>query len=282
MERAADLHTHSTASDGLLAPADLVRQAHRQGLSVLALTDHDTTLGLAEALAEGQRLGLRLVPGIELSASVDVGQVHVLGYCIATDAPELLETLARLRAARLTRAERILTRLRDLGLEVPAKTIVPSKDGAAIGRPHIARALVAAGYVSSVGEAFERLLGEGRPAYVASERLAPADAVALIRRASGLPVLAHPLSSPDFLERLPELISAGLGGLEVYYGEYTATQQQMLRAVADEHGLLATGGSDYHGPRFKEGRNLGSVALPDDVLVRFLAWCDGHGAHGAL
>jgi 3',5'-nucleoside bisphosphate phosphatase len=275
MERVADLHTHSTASDGLLAPADLLQQAHRQGLSVLALTDHDTTLGVPEALAEGERLGIRVIPGIELSTDVEVGQVHMLGYAVDPHDRVLGETLAHLRAARLTRAARILERLHELGIDLPHESIEPVAEDASVGRPHIARAMIAAGYVGSVAEAFDLYLGEGRPAYLASEKLVPEDAIALVRRAGGLPVLAHPFSSPEFPERLPALVAAGLGGLEVYYGEYTPAQRTLLRALADEHGLLATGGSDYHGPRFKEGRDLGSVAIPGDVLERFLAWCDG-------
>lgn len=267
----ADLHTHSNASDGIHAPADLLRQASRRGLSVLALTDHDTTLGLAAAAAEARLLRITFVPGIELSTDVERGEIHVLGYGIDPDATELQSTLERLRRSRETRAARILDRLRRLGIDLPDESIQPAEPGASIGRPHIAMALIAAGQASSVSDAFDRFLGQGKPAYVASERLKPADAVRLIRSAGGLPVLAHPFSSPGFPHTLPDLIAAGLGGLEVYYGEYDDDRRRVLADIAARHDLIATGGSDYHGEGFKEGRGLGSVDVPTEALRRFLS-----------
>ncbi|MDQ2683818.1 MAG: PHP domain-containing protein, partial [Chloroflexota bacterium] len=166
----ADLHTHSTASDGTLAPADLVRQAHRRGLPVIALTDHDSTAGLAEAMATGAEIGVRVIPGIELSTNVSAGEVHMLGYGIDPANETLQRALAGYRQARVERARRIIERLREEGVHLSADDILATADHASIGRPHIARAMIEAGYVSSVSEAFDRYIGNGKPAYVESER----------------------------------------------------------------------------------------------------------------
>jgi predicted metal-dependent phosphoesterase TrpH len=270
----ADFHTHSTASDGNLAPADLVRQASERGLSIFALTDHDTTLGLPDALASGERIGLRVIPGIELSTDVLSGEIHILGYGIDPMSDELQTTIARLREASLLRIHRIVARLDELGYPLPEGSVRPSGEGASIGRPHVARAMIAAGYVSSVAEAFDRFLGRDRPAYVKRERQQPAEAVELVRRAGGLPVLAHPLSVAGLDAALPELIDAGLAGLEAYYGEYTSEQRLAIARLADERGLLATGGSDYHGEGFRAGRELGGVTIPAPTIARFLAALD--------
>lgn len=269
--RRADLHTHSTASDGNLAPADLVRQASERGLSILALTDHDTTLGLADACRAGELRGVYVIRGIELSTDVPSGEIHILGYGIDPAHDELQSTIARLRDASLSRIDRMVARLAELGYRLPEGSVHPSADGASIGRPHVARAMIAAGYVASVGEAFDRFLGRGQPAYIKRERQQPAEAVALVRRAGGLPVLAHPGTVAELDVALPELINAGLAGLECYYGEYTDDQRRALAAVATQHGLLATGGSDYHGEGFRAGRELGGVDIPQAGLDRFLA-----------
>lgn len=272
----ADLHTHSTASDGTLAPAVLVRQASRRGLTILALTDHDTTSGLAEAIATGAALGMRVIPGIELSTAVSAGEVHILGYGIDPQNQTLQQALTRYRQARRERAERIIARLHELGVDLPEGSVQASDNAASIGRPHIARAMIAAGYVQSVSEAFDRFLGNDKPAYIASERKpTPEEAIQLIRAASGLPVHAHPYTSDAFPESLPALARAGLAGIEVYYAEYTSEQRGVLAGIAAAHGLLATGGSDYHGEQFKERRDLGSVALPAEALQRFLQRLDG-------
>lgn len=266
-----DLHTHSTASDGTLSPAELVRQAHRRGLFMLALTDHDTTGGLPEAISAGEALGVRIISGIELSTDVTAGEVHMLGYGINPGSETLQATLSGYRQARLERAERIVARLRDLGINLPRGSVRASAGDASVGRPHIARAMIEAGYVQSVGEAFERYLGNDKPAYIASERKpSPAEAIRLIRAAGGLPVHAHPFTSLDFPGSLPALIEAGLAGIEVYYAEYAPEQRERLARIADEYGALATGGSDYHGEQFKERRDLGSVELPEAVLRRFV------------
>lgn len=270
----ADLHTHSNASDGLLAPAGLILRAAERGLSVVALTDHDTTAGLGEAMQAGERLGLRVVKGIELSTAVEHGQLHLLGYGIDPDDEALATTLAALRLSRESRAAKIVARLRELGMPLRSETLRPNRPGESIGRPHIARALVDAGYVASVADAFEHFIGDDGPAYVATRRLTPEEAVRLVIEAGGLAVLAHPLSAPDHVERLPGLIAAGLAGLEVYYGEYDAEQVRQLERLASDLDVLATGGSDYHGDDGRDERMLGSVELPHGVLARFLGRLD--------
>ncbi len=276
----ADFHTHSTASDGSLAPADLVRQASRRGLSILALTDHDTTLGLAAATAAASESGIRLIPGIELSTDVEPGEIHILGYGIDPDDATLQQTLATLRRARETRLDRMVERLRALGIDLDRDAIRPSTPGGSVGRPHVARAMIAAGYVASVPEAFERYIGNGKPGYIPSRRLTPAEAVRLIVQAGGLAIHAHPLTSPLFPDNLDALMAAGLAGIEAYYGEYSSEQRERLAAIAAEHGLLVSGGSDYHGEQFKHGRDLGAVEIPEAVTRTFLAALDDLAARG--
>jgi 3',5'-nucleoside bisphosphate phosphatase len=271
----ADFHTHSTASDGTLAPADLVHQASRRGLSIIALTDHDTTGGLDEAITAGEALGVRVIPGIELSTDVTAGEVHMLGYGIDQRNSTLQDTLAHFRQSRVERAERIIARLRDLGVNLPEGSVQPSSGDASIGRPHIARAMIEAGYVRSVTEAFDRYLGNDKPAYIASERKpTPTEAIQLIIAAGGLPVHAHPFTSETFPDSLPELVTAGLVGIEAYYAEYSEAQRETLAQIAAAHGLLATGGSDYHGEQFKQRRVLGSVDLPVTTVQRLLQRLD--------
>lgn len=270
----ADLHTHSNASDGADAPAELVELASRRGLSVLALTDHDTTTGLAAAAAAGGRVGLRVIRGLELSTDVPRGELHILGYGIDPDDAALQAALADLRERGARRLHVMLERLREQGIDLPDAVIERRDERESVGRPHIARALVAAGHVGSIQEAFQRYLAHGRPAYVPKSKLAPADAIALVRGAGGLPFMAHPFSLPDFEEQLPELQAAGLAGLEAYYGEYDDERRRRLAELAAERGLLVSGGSDYHGEHFKQGRELGAVDLPGDVLPRFLGALD--------
>lgn len=278
--RRADFHTHSTASDGTLAPADLVYQASRRGLTILALTDHDTTLGLAPAMAAAADLGIRLIPGIELSTDVEHGEIHILGYSIDPADATLQTTLATLRQARESRIDRMVAQLRSIGITLNRDAIQPNTPGGSIGRPHVARAMVDAGYVESVPEAFARFIGNGRPGYVPSQRLTPAEAVRLIVAAGGLAFHAHPLTSPLFPGNLDDLIAAGLAGLEAYYGEYTPSQCKRLAAIGRAHGLLLSGGSDYHGDQLKHGRDLGEVDIPDRVTQVLLAALAARTRHG--
>ena len=211
-----------------------------------------------------------MVPGVEINTDVPAGEVHVLGYFLDHHDPSLPDRLSRMRASRLGRGEGIVQRLRDLGLDVTwerVQAIAGVAEGGAVGRPHIARALVEGGYVASVREAFDRYIGNDGPAYVAREKLEPAEAVAIVRRAGGLPVLAHPADIPDLDALLPRLIEAGLEGLECYYGTYPQEVVQGLVARARALGLAPTGGSDFHGPEVLPGVRGGGTMVPPEVMI---------------
>ena len=266
-----DLHTHSTASDGLLSPAQLVALAVERGLQTLALTDHDTIAGLPEASAAAAAAALRFVPGVELSTHVEAGEVHMLGYFIDTDDATLRDALARFRAAREGRAEEIVARLGAAGAPITLERVHAFAAGGSIGRPHVARALIEAGHANSLNEAFERWLVRGRPGYVERFRLTPPDAIRLIRAAHGVPVLAHPHSVDDLAALLPQLLAAGLAGMECYYGDYDEPRKRELVAIAERHGLVATGGTDYHGGSGAHRRPLGSVSIPPQCVDGLVA-----------
>jgi hypothetical protein len=242
-----DLHTHTTASDGALAPRALVREAVKHGVRVLAVTDHDTTDGLAEAMEEArQHAGLEIIPGLEINCDVAGGEVHVLGYFVDHAAASFQAFLGEQRRERRDRIHRIAERLAELGMPIdPAEVFAIVKEGSA-GRPHVARVMVQRGYVKSLREAFDRYLHTNGPANVPRKRLTPADAVRFIAAASGVPVLAHPgVAGKDDL--IDELIAVGLQGIEVYYAEHTPKQIADYLDRCRRHDLVATGGSDFHG-----------------------------------
>jgi predicted metal-dependent phosphoesterase TrpH len=264
-----DLHAHSTASDGLYAPAELVRLAHEAGLTRLGLVDHDTTDGIEEAEAAGEQLGVTVIPGIEINTALPkgIGDAHVLGYYVEYARPAFQRSLQMLRDARERRGERMVERLRAQGLDISWER-VRELAGGAIGRPHVARALIEAGYASSVSEAFGRYLGPGRPGYVPRYKLSPENAVLLIKSARGVPVLAHPAFIPDLEESvLAPLVMVGLQGLECYYGEYAPETVEWLLGLADTYGLIPTGGSDYHGPNMHP-TPLGARYVPESSAER--------------
>ncbi|HXG03960.1 MAG TPA: PHP domain-containing protein [Candidatus Binatia bacterium] len=258
---AVDLHAHTTASDGTLPPRELVRTAARHGVRVLAVTDHDSTEGLAEALDEAGRLGLTIVPGLEINCDVEGAEIHVLGYLGDWQAAWFQEFLREQRAERVARVHRIAERLAALGLPIdPAEVFALAGDGAP-GRPHVAQVMVNRGYVRTVREAFDRYLKAGGPASVPRRRLSPAEAVAVIRRAGGVPVLAHPgLADRDAL--IPGLVEAGLMGIEAYYAEHSPAQTEAYLALCRRFDLVATGGSDYHGPGSGRNNPPGSPPVP--------------------
>lgn len=266
----ADFHTHSTASDGTLAPAELIERSAELGLSCIALTDHDTTAGLLDAIEAGARRGVLVIPGIEFSADVARGELHILGYGIDPQHQELQERIRELRNTRMHRGVRILERLSTLGIELPPEILERDNPDDSLGRPHIARALVAAGVVESVAEGFDRYLAAGRPAFEPKQMIGPEEAIDLIHGAGGLAVMAHPFSAGGYAVLVERLRDSGLDGLECYYGEYSPEQREHLASLAREHSLLASGGSDFHGPGFREGRDLGSVSIPESVVTAFL------------
>lgn len=270
-----DLHAHTTASDGSLTPTELTDLAQEIGLKAVAVTDHDTLDGLPEALARGSEIGLEVVPGVEISAEFHPGTMHILGYDLDHTRPELAGRLAELQEARRTRNPKIVDKLTSLGLEITMEEVEAAAGGGQIGRPHFARVMIDRGYVASTQEAFDRYLTKGGPAYVDKFRLAPTEAVAVIRKAGGLPVLGHPhslrLDGLSALEGLAaELKEAGLVGLEVYYPEHSPRMTRDFLALAQKLDLAPTGGSDFHGAGktgVELGRGAGDLSVPYDLLA---------------
>jgi predicted metal-dependent phosphoesterase TrpH len=268
-----DLHTHSTASDGSDTPTALLAMAARIGLSAVALTDHDTVEGLAEARAAAADVGVRLVESCELSCEVGPATMHLLVYFLADGPGPLQDRLHGLQAARADRNRRIVAVLQGRGLDVTLEEILEEAGGGSVGRPHVAGVLLRKGYVTSVQEAFDVWLAKGKPAYLDRERLLPAEAIALAHASGAVAVLAHPTSlgydGPELEEFVAGLAADGLDGMECEYGRYTPELRAALRAMADRLGLAVTGGSDYHGrykPDIALGSGLGDLAVPDDLL----------------
>jgi predicted metal-dependent phosphoesterase TrpH len=245
-----DLHTHSTASDGIYSPTELLHKAKDVGLRVLALTDHDTTDGLEEAMQTARALDIDIIPGIEINTDVGGGEVHVLGYFLEFQRPEFQAVLKVLRDARERRGQRMVELLNEHGVHISWERVREIAQGS-VGRPHVAEALLEAGYVQTTGEAFDTYIGRDCYAFVARYKLTPKDAVLLIASANGLPVIAHPIELPGLDELrnwLPDLCEAGMVGLETYYGPYTPENERELLALAHEYKLIPTGGTDFHGP----------------------------------
>ncbi|MDQ7857377.1 MAG: PHP domain-containing protein [Armatimonadota bacterium] len=260
-----DLHTHTTASDGVLAPAALVEEARRWGVEVLAVSDHDTTAGLDEALGAGAALGVEVWPAVELSCDVEAGEVHMLGYFVDRTLDWFQALLSRLRDGRSLRARRMVERLAALGVPVEFDRVRQIAGEAAIGRPHVARALVEAGRVRTVAEAFDRFIGRHGPAYVERVKVTPLQAVDVIRAAGGLAVLAHPgWGGQEGM--VPALVAGGLDGIEVYHPDHTPDQVRAYAALAGRYGLLVTGGTDFHGGGLATRVNVGSQYVPEHVL----------------
>lgn len=265
VERFADLHTHSTASDGAAAPGGVVEAALRAGIHAVALTDHDTLAGVAEAREAGDRLGVRVIAGVELSATEGDREVHVLGLHVS-GVTELERQLGPFRASRRARAERIVEELNRLGVRVELSAVLDLAGEAAIGRPHIARAMVEAGWARDLRDAFDRYLGNGRPAYVPKHRLGLAEAIQLVHRAGGLAFVAHP--GPEGTRaRLEALARLGLDGVEVRHPGHSAEDVARLATLADHLGLLPTGGSDWHGSGDGH-RAVGAMRVPYQWVER--------------
>ncbi|MCS7207220.1 MAG: PHP domain-containing protein [Dehalococcoidia bacterium] len=269
----ADLHLHTTASDGRLRPTALVRLCAQRGLRVIAITDHDTTDGLAEARAEVHRHPhMTLIPGVEFSTDVPGEEIHLLGYFLREEDGVLQEVLHRLRQGRIARAHKMLERLRAFGMDIRWERVLEIAGGASsVGRPHIAQAMLEKGYVSSLKEAFDRWIGRHGPAYVERDKFPPAEAIRFIRQRGGIPALAHPRDITDLPRWLKELKEAGLAGMEVYYGDYTSDQVSALLALAREHALLPVGGSDYHAFHTPGEVEPGSVGPPWEVVEGLFA-----------
>ena len=260
-----DLHTHSLRSDGALSPAELVRRAADRGVRVQALSDHDTLLGVAEAIEAAKPLGVRIVPATELNTESEWGDAHVLAYFVdPADAP-LEERLRWLRENRGRRVERMVEKLRDLGYAITLERVLEIAQGGALGRPHLAQALFEKGYVPSYDDAFHTVIAKDSPAYVSRVGLTPFEAVALARTHGGVPSLAHPGTVERLEELLPKLVVAGLAGIECFYGEHSPAWTAHCLTLARQHGLVPTGGSDFHG-RSEHGADLGAVFVPPETI----------------
>jgi predicted metal-dependent phosphoesterase TrpH len=274
-----DLHVHSTASDGRLSPAAVVERAAAAGLGAVGLTDHDTLAGVAEAIAAGGRLGIRVVPGCEFSAAAPWGEMHVLGYFLPAESPELEAFLARCRADRVRRGREMVERLNRLGVDLRFEDVLRQAGGGAVGRPHVARAIVSQGGAAHVGEAFDRYIGRGRPAFV--EKVLPSfsEVAAVVHGARGLVSIAHlkDRGTRSFIERLK---SEGLDAVETRHPSHDGEVRSRLTDIALRLGLLRSGGSDWHGdpePGTTHGA-LGSQEVPLEWLERLEQFRAGSAA----
>ena len=248
MSALVDLHLHTTASDGRLSPTELVRLVANQGLKQVAISDHDTTEGLAEAYEAAREFPeLRIIPAIELSSDVPGDEVHILGYFLDYKDPALQEILLRFRSGREERGRMIVEKLATLGVHVDWERVQAIAGDGAVGRPHIALAMVEQGYCKEPREAFPEYLGRNGLAYVERTKMTPAQAVGMLARFGAVPVLAHPAYLVNMEPTIAELVDAGIIGMEVYYAQYTEETVKHLARLAEHHGLIPCGGSDYHG-----------------------------------
>jgi 3',5'-nucleoside bisphosphate phosphatase len=276
-----DLHTHSTVSDGSDPPERLPELAARAGCSAVALTDHDRLDGIAAAQLRARELGVTLVPGCEVSCAGSPGSLHVLAYFVEPGEGPLQEELVRLQQDRTERNRQLLARLAGLGIPVSEQDLheeTGKDDLSEVGRPHVAAVLMRKGVVSSISEAFDEWLGKGRPGYVSKARVEPLGVARLARASGAVVVLAHPFSlglpEAELASTVTELAEGGFSGLEAYYGRYTDEERAHLVALARSAGLVATGGSDYHGsykPDLSVGVGLGDLEVPDHALEELAA-----------
>lgn len=266
-----DLHTHTTASDGLLPPERLVQLAKDAGVTVLAIADHDTTDALDAAMAAGAALGVEVIPAVEINTDVDAHtEVHMLGYFIDHRQGWLQEFLSRLRDGRVNRAAKMVEKLNGLGIPIQFERVRAIAGAGAVGRPHVARALVETGAVRSTEEAFEKYIGRTGPAYVERLKVTPEEAARVILKATGVPVLAHPGWGVRE-EMIPPLVEAGLQGLEVYYPDHTPAMVTRYLEIAERYDLVVTGGTDFHGGDLATKVRIGSQYVPADAVERLKA-----------
>lgn len=270
-----DLHLHTTHSDGSCTPTEVVNMAHRAAVTALAITDHDITTGIAEAIAVGQQCGIEIIPGVEISSLAGSSEVHILGYFLDWQDFDLLERLKTLRDARHRRNPQIIERLQTLGIGITYDEVRSLAGTDSIGRPHIARVLMDKRVVASAKEAFDRFLAEGKPAYVPRELPSPAEAIRWIKAARGLAVLAHPTwvrgAEQPLIDLVRQLKADGLDGVEVYYSTHAARQTREYLSLAQQLGLLVTGGSDFHGltkPDIEVGIGKGTLHIPTSLLPK--------------
>lgn len=266
----ADLHTHTTASDGTLSPAEHVRWAAQQGLAALGITDHDTIAGWDEAMAAAREVGIEVVPACELSTEVEKTEVHILAYYFDPAEPGMAALLQRMRGGRRARAKETVAKLHALGYTQVALERVLELGGESVGRPHIGAVMIEAGVVRTLQDAFDRFLGRDRPAYVPRPKLTPEEAIQIIKQAGGVPVVAHPgLIRDDKWVR--HFIGGGVMGLEAYHTDHSENQRQFYARWAADAGLICTGGTDSHGPRGSRTVLPGAVNVGLDVVEKLKA-----------
>ena len=261
--RRVDLHVHTYFSDGALSPEDVIEAAKSRGLAGLAITDHDTLEGVARARAAAGST-LEVVPGVEISSAIAGLEIHVLGYFVDSEQPQLRERLGAFRSERIERARTMIERLAELDVRIDADQVFGNAGPGVVGRPHVARALLDGGHVDSIEEAFRRYLGRSGPAYVARPAFRPDEAIALIHKAGGVSVLAHPGEIAEPL--VADMVGAGLHGIEVWHPRHGWSALRYVRRLADKFGLVETGGSDFHGG--ERATRIGDVSVPVGVLGR--------------
>lgn len=279
MDRArADLHVHTTASDGAFTPTQVVELAAQAGLAAVGITDHDAIGGVEEAVAAGERFGVQVVPGVEINTEMGPIEVHILGYFIDWQSEKLRRKLEGLRAARIERGRKIVEKLRALGVPVTLERVLEIARDGSVGRPHVAQAVVETGVVSSVNAAFGTYLVRGAPAYVERTRLTPYDAVGLVVSAGGVACFAHP-SKTNRDDMIPGLIKCGLQAIEVYHADHSPDVERHYQAIARRYGLIPTGGSDAHGFDPEGGSSIGDVTV-DLKIVDQLRAASEYWSHG--
>lgn len=270
-----DLHLHTTHSDGSCTPTEVIGLAHQAGVTALAITDHDITSGIAEAIAAGEHYGIEIIPGVEISSIMESSELHILGYFLDWQDTALNQRFKSLRDSRHRRNPQIVDRLQSLGIDITYDEVRALAGSDSVGRPHIARALMDKGVVTSAKEAFDRFLGDGKAAYVPRDLPSPAEAIRWIKEARGLAVLAHPtwvkVTDQPLAELVRRLKADGLDGVEVYYSTHAARQTRDYLSLAQQLGLLVTGGSDFHGltkPDIEVGIGKGSLHIPTTLLPK--------------
>lgn len=256
----ADLHTHTTASDGLMSPEEVVRWASVKRLAAVGITDHDTVNGIEPAMKASATYKVEVVPGIELSTMFENEEIHILGYYIDYKADWFLDTLLKIQNSRYERAERIVGKLRNMGVDITLEQVRTIAENGAIGRPHIARAMINKGYISNIKDAFRVYIGKGCPAYVDRYKLSPAEAIEMIKKLGGISVLAHP-GLVKSREHVSRIIDLGIDGIEVYHSKHDDETIRYALAVAQSRKLLITGGSDCHGIMLNNEPIIGNFSV---------------------
>lgn len=262
---AVDLHLHTNASDGAMSSDELVELAKNLKLSTISVTDHDSIEGIDNAIEAGERCGVEVVPGVEMSSDLEGQDIHILGYFIDHHNPGLTQLLSRLRESRQERALKMVDRLREMGLEIYLKDVTEMAGQGALGRAHVAKVLLKKGYIHDIQEAFDRYIGRNSPGYVGKEAYTVTQIIDIIKKVGGVAILAHPgISNVD--NEIPQFVKDGLQGLEAYHSEHTPEQTEYYEKMAKELGIIVTGGSDCHGLGSSHGLIIGSVYVPDKCL----------------